>query len=84
MNKQNKVKSEIICRCNSVTKAQIELALKGGAKTLNEIFDHCNAGVGACGGSCRGKLKHLLDSYLATGQVPEKVEDLWLIQKKPK
>jgi bacterioferritin-associated ferredoxin len=79
--KSNQIKSEIICRCNSISKTEIELALKAGAKTLNEIFDHSTAGVGACGGSCRGKLKYLLDIYLATGKIPDEVQDPWLQKK---
>lgn len=72
-----KKKSEIICRCNEVSRDVIEEAIRQGAKTLNEIFDSTNAGVGACGGSCRRKLGPLLNHYLEHGQFPEKIiEDL--------
>lgn len=64
MRRGHRSRSEIICRCNEVSKEQIELALKTGASTLNEIFDHTTAGVGACGGSCRGKLQVLLETHL--------------------
>ena len=70
---QKKKKSEIICRCNNISRATIEAAIASGCKTLNEIFDETQAGVGACGGSCRRKLKPLLDHYLATGSFPEKI-----------
>ena len=74
---QKKTKSEIICRCNNVSRATIEEAIKNGCTTLNDIFDDTTAGIGPCGGSCRRKLKPLLDHYLATGTFPEKiVEDL--------
>jgi NAD(P)H-nitrite reductase large subunit len=70
-----KKKSEIICRCNNVSRATIEQAIADGAKTLNEIFDTTTAGVGPCGGSCRRKLAPLLDHYLRTGQFPEKIQE---------
>lgn len=74
---QKKTKSEIICRCNNISRATIEEAIKNGCTTLNDIFDDTTAGIGPCGGSCRRKLKPLLDHYLATGTFPEKiVEDL--------
>jgi bacterioferritin-associated ferredoxin len=70
-------KPEIICRCNSIDRATIEKAIRDGAKTMNEIFDATNAGVGPCGGSCRRKLQPMLEYYLAHGTFPEKiVEDL--------
>lgn len=72
-----KKKSEIICRCNNVSRETIEAAIRDGAQTLNEIFDLTQAGVGACGGTCRRKLGPLLSHYLETGTFPEKiVEDL--------
>ena len=72
-----KKKSEIICRCNEVRRDTIETAIRNGAKTLNEIFDTTQAGVGACGGTCRRKLGPLLNHYLETGTFPEKItEDL--------
>jgi bacterioferritin-associated ferredoxin len=72
-----KKKSEIICRCNNVSREVIEKAIRDGASTLNELFDATSAGVGPCGGSCRRKLGPLLDHYLKTGTFPEKiVEDL--------
>ncbi|UYL07820.1 (2Fe-2S)-binding protein [Bdellovibrio sp. SKB1291214] len=70
-----KKKTEIICRCNNVSRATIEKAITDGAKTLNEIFDSTTAGVGPCGGSCRRKLAPLLDHYLRTGQFPEKIQE---------
>lgn len=71
-----KRRPEIICRCNEISREQIESAIRAGAKTLNEIFDATTAGVGACGGSCRRKLKPLLDAYLQTGEFPEKIVEL--------
>jgi bacterioferritin-associated ferredoxin len=75
--KSSKRKNEIICRCNEVSRATIEAAIKNGARTLNEIFDQTTAGVGPCGGSCRRKLAPLLNHFLESGQFPDKiVEDL--------
>lgn len=74
---QKKKKAEIICRCNNVSRQTIEDAIANGCHTLNEIFDTTTAGVGPCGGSCRRKLKPLLDHYLKTGNFPEKIiEDM--------
>lgn len=66
-------RTEIICRCNNVSRDTIESAIKDGACTLNEIFDGTQAGVGPCGGSCRRKLGPLLDHYLTNGNFPEKI-----------
>lgn len=76
-NQKSKRRSEIICKCNNVSKQTIEDAITQGCRTLNEIFDATSAGVGPCGGSCRRKLGPLLNHYLATGEFPEKIiEDL--------
>lgn len=73
---RKKTRSEIICRCNNVPRDVIEDAIKnGGCDTLNKIFDATTAGVGPCGGSCRRKLKPLLDHYLQTGEFPEKITE---------
>jgi NAD(P)H-nitrite reductase large subunit len=68
-------KNEIICRCNNVSRKEIEGAIKNGAKTLNEIFDATTAGVGPCGGTCRRKIGPFLDNYIKTGTFPEKIEE---------
>lgn len=68
-----KKKTEIICRCNNVSRETIEKAILDGAQTLNDIFDTTSAGVGPCGGSCRRKLGPLLDYYLKNGTFPEKI-----------
>lgn len=68
-------KSEIICRCNNISRETIENAITKGARTLNEIFDATTAGVGPCGGSCRRKLGPLLQHYLDKGCFPEKITE---------
>lgn len=67
--------AEIICKCNNVSRAEIEQAIRDGADTLNKIFDATMAGVGACGGSCRRKLAPMLEHYLATGEFPEVIRE---------
>ncbi|MFN7454521.1 MAG: bacterioferritin-associated ferredoxin [Pseudobdellovibrionaceae bacterium] len=74
MGKQKK--SEIICRCNNVSRETIEKAIREGCDTMNKIFDCTTAGVGPCGGSCRRKLQPFLDHYLETGSFPDKVPEL--------
>jgi bacterioferritin-associated ferredoxin len=70
---QKKPKSEIICRCNNVPRKTIEDAILNGCDTLNKIFDETTAGIGPCGGSCRRKLKPLLDFFLQNKKFPEKI-----------
>lgn len=72
-----KPRKEIICKCNEVERSTIETAIRGGCKSLNEIFDTTMAGVGPCGGSCRRKLAPMLRAFQQTGTFPEKiVEDV--------
>lgn len=69
--KPPKNRPEIICRCNNVSRATIEEAIKNGCHTLNEIYDATSAGVGPCGGSCRRKIAPILSDYLETGEFPK-------------
>jgi bacterioferritin-associated ferredoxin len=73
---------DLICLCNEVPRAAIEQAIRGGADTLNKIFDATTAGVGPCGGSCRRKLAPMLDAFLATGAFPPPASDPSREQKK--
>lgn len=66
-------RKEIICRCNSVSRETIEKAIVDGCDSMNKIFDCTSAGVGPCGGSCRRKLKPMLESYQQNGSFPEKI-----------
>lgn len=74
-NRKKKTTSEIICKCHEVERKTIEEAISSGAKTLNEVFDATTAGVGPCGGSCRGKIKFLLDEFQAKGRFPDQLKD---------
>lgn len=67
----NKPKNEVICKCNEVRRDVIEAAIRDGARTMGAIYDTTMAGVGSCGGSCRRKLKPLLDHYLEKGTFPD-------------
>lgn len=66
-------KTPIICRCNNVSQETIENAIRDGCKTMNEIFDCTTAGVGPCGGSCRRKIKPMLDYYLEHQTFPKTI-----------
>ncbi len=69
MNRQKK-KTDIICRCNNISRETIEAAIRGGCSTMNDIFDETTAGVGPCGGSCRRRIVPILQTYLETGKFP--------------
>lgn len=71
MDPRHKKRKEIICRCNNISREEIENAIRNGADTLNKIFDATTAGVGACGGSCRCKLIPMLEEYRRTGKFPD-------------
>lgn len=72
MNLRNrKLNKDTVCYCNFVNRQEIESAIVGGCRTLNEIFDATTAGVGPCGGSCRVYIARMLESYFNTGKFPE-------------
>ena len=56
-------KKNIACYCNNVANEKVVEAIKDGASTLSKIYDSTGAGTGPCGGSCRGKLKELLQMH---------------------
>ncbi len=59
MNTKNK---NILCFCNSIDESTVEDSIvRGGARTLAEVFDKCGAGTGPCGGSCREEIKSLIE-----------------------
>lgn len=57
-------KRNIVCRCNNISRETIEAAIVDGCKTMNEIYDATQAGVGPCGGSCRRVILPILQTYL--------------------
>ena len=54
-------KDEIICRCQEVTRGEIERAIEMGATTMNELKRFTHAGMGLCQGrTCRRLVKRIL------------------------
>lgn len=51
----------LVCFCNRVPQSAIEAAVRGGARTLAQVFDATWAGCGPCGGSCQPALQQLLE-----------------------
>ena len=43
-------RDEIVCRCEEVTKAEIEAAIAAGDRTLSAIKKRTRAGMGCCQG----------------------------------
>lgn len=63
---------EIICRCEEVTRGEIEEAIREGTITMNELKRHTRC----CMGNCQGRTcKRLVEQILAkeTGQKPEDI-----------
>ncbi len=54
--------NKIICQCNGVTKAEISLLLKKGAKNVDEISNFTRASTGC--GRCKIEIQALLDQHL--------------------
>jgi len=60
--------SQVICYCKNVTKAEIEKAIRSGAKTLNDIQETTGACTGnqckelnPSGKCCSGDIKTILN-----------------------
>lgn len=49
-------KEEIICRCEEITRAEIEEAIADGRTTVSGVKRHTRAGMGACQGRTCSKL----------------------------
>ena len=63
-------KDVIICRCEEVSRAEIEEAIADGAQSLAGIKTRTHAGMGLCQGrTCRRLITQML--VQATGQKPE-------------
>ncbi|MCK5912402.1 MAG: (2Fe-2S)-binding protein, partial [Desulfuromusa sp.] len=55
----------IICRCESVTEAEVLYAIKHGARTLDGVKFRVRAGMGRCqGGFCTTRIMDLLSQTL--------------------
>jgi bacterioferritin-associated ferredoxin len=68
----NRKRDPNVCWCNMVPKSQIEQAIRDGKTDIYEVFEVTNAGVGACGGSCRPYIQKMIDQFLTNGTFPEK------------
>lgn len=55
-------RTELLCKCNEISREQVERAIADGCRTLDEIFDATTAGAGPCGGECRRDLARLLEA----------------------
>lgn len=61
-----------VCRCEEVTKEEIEEAIKNGATTMNELKRWTRAGMGLCQGKiCSKNVMRILSQV--TAQKPEDV-----------
>ena len=87
MIRENPDYGEILCRCETITRAEALAALEGplGAKTLTGLKYRCRAMMGRCqGGYCQMRLAELLMER--TGQRPEALlysrEGSWLFTGK--
>lgn len=57
--------SRIVCRCESVTEAEVLHAIKHGARTLDGVKFRVRAGMGRCqGGFCTTRIMNLLAQQL--------------------
>ncbi|TCT16100.1 BFD-like [2Fe-2S] binding protein [Natranaerovirga pectinivora] len=64
--------NEIICRCEEITKEEIEKVIEDGAQTANEIKRFTRAGMGLCQGrTCRGLVERLIKEK--TGIEPQNI-----------
>jgi bacterioferritin-associated ferredoxin len=61
-----------LCQCNAVTELEVLVAIRRGARTVDEVGDACEAGTGC--GSCRGAIKTMLEEEAQrrrAGAVPD-------------
>lgn len=57
----NKMDKEFICRCEEVTRNDIEDAIDGGATTMDEVKRCTRAGMGLCQGrTCRKNVERIV------------------------
>ena len=64
---------EIVCRCEEVTRREIEQAIAEGTISMNELKRHTRAGMGLCQGrTCRRLVEQIIAQK--TGQNPEDIK----------
>ena len=52
--------SDVLCRCNGVTKGTVAEAVRGGCRTGQEVSRTTRAGTGC--GTCRSRIQEILDA----------------------
>lgn len=58
---------ELICRCEEVSREEIEAAIADGAVTMNEVKRFTRAGMGLCQGrTCRRLVERILSEKTNT------------------
>lgn len=72
LKKKKPERTQNVCWCNMVSKDLIEKAIREGHTDIYDIFEKTNAGVGACGGSCRPYIQKMIEQYLKDGTFPKK------------
>ncbi len=78
---------EIVCRCEEVTRAEIEEAIDRGASTLDGIKFRTRSRMGSCqGGFCTPKLVEILSDKLGVSpkEVTKKGDDSYLLAEETK
>lgn len=76
----------IVCRCETVTEAEVCEAIRRGARTLDGIKFRTRAGMGRCqGGFCTGRCMQLLARTLEMPlwDVTKHGGDSWIVQPRP-
>lgn len=59
-----------ICRCQEVTKEEIEKAIKDGARTIKGVKNRTHATMGLCQGrTCRRLIEKMLSQVTDTSQL---------------
>jgi NAD(P)H-nitrite reductase large subunit len=51
MSREGAVSPNYICRCEELTRVEIERAIDDGARTINDVKRRTRAGMGACQGA---------------------------------
>jgi len=78
---------EIVCRCEEITRAEVEEAIDRGATTLDGIKFRTRARMGSCqGGFCTPRLVEILSDKLGVSpeEVTKKGDDSYLLAEETK
>lgn len=75
---------QVVCRCETVTKAEIVEAVRQGHKTLDGIKFSCRAGAGRCQGAfCQPKLLDIVarETDTPVTEVTKRGEGSWIVNQ---